>query len=125
MIEYYIKIKAGYEYCKKNLESELNYDQFLVCKKLVDNYVRLCEFYLRKVKNKHNYKYTKEVCQECIDILVQIINKWQGEYDDQKELEEKENSKSRDIMLQMMVANDFRRKEHEHRKIIAGFKVGD
>lgn len=116
MIEYYNKVKEGFEYCKANLEGDISYDQFMSCQQLCKNFHNLCEFYLSKL-DKGNYEYAKEVWQGYLNTLLSMVQSWQSQWDKAIEEEEAEEAKKKDIWMQLMVADEFQKyKEKNIRK---------
>lgn len=124
MIEYYNKVKEGFEYCKANLEGDISYDQFMSCQQLCKNLHKLCEFYLSKL-DKGNYEYAKDVWQGYLNILLSMVQSWQSQWDKAIEEQEAEDTKKKDIWMQMMVAEEFRKykekKDKKSSKPITGF----
>lgn len=124
MIEYYNKVKEGFEYCKANLEGDISYDQFMSCQQLCKNFHKLCEFYLSKL-DKGNYEYAKEVWQGYLNTLLSMVQSWQSQWDKMNEEEEAEEAKKKDIWMQMMVAEEFKKytekKAKKDNKPIKGF----
>ena len=124
MIEYYNKVKEGFEYCKANLEGDISYDQFMSCQQLCKNLHKLCEFYLSKL-DKGNYEYAKYVWQGYLNTLLSMVQSWQAQWDKSVEEQEAEDAKKKDIWIQMMVAEEFRKykekKDKKSSKPIAGF----
>lgn len=116
MIEYYNKVKEGFEYCKANLEGDISYDQFMSCQQLCKNLHKLCEFYLSKL-DKGNYEYAKEVWQGYLNTLLSMVQSWQSQWDKSVEEQEAEDTKKKDIWMQLMVADEFQKyKEKNIRK---------
>ena len=116
MIEYYNKVKEGFEYCKANLEGDISYDQFMSCQQLCKNFHNLCEFYLSKL-DKGNYEYAKEVWQGYLNTLLSMVQSWQAQWDKSVEEQEAEDAKKKDIWMQLMVADEFQKyKEKNIRK---------
>lgn len=116
MIEYYNKVKEGFEYCKANLEGDISYDQFMSCQQLCNNFRKLCVFYLSKL-DKGNYEYAKDVWQGYLNILLSMVQSWQSQWDKSIEEQEAEDAKKKDIWMQMMVADEFQKyKEKNIRK---------
>lgn len=124
MIEYYNKVKEGFEYCKANLEGDISYDQFMSCQQLCKNFHNLCEFYLSKL-DKGNYEYAKDVWQGYLNTLLSMVQSWQSQWDKAIEEQEAEDTKKKDIWMQMMVAEEFRKykekKDKKSSKPIIGF----
>lgn len=114
MIEYYNKVKEGFEYCKANLEGDISYDQFMSCQQLCKNLHNLCEFYLSKL-DKGNYEYAKEVWQGYFNTLMGMSQSWQAQWDKAVEEQEAEEAKKKDIWLQLTVAEEF--KKYTEKKI--------
>lgn len=116
MIEYYNKVKEGFEYCKANLEGDISYDQFMSCQQLCNNFRKLCIFYLSKL-DKGNYEYAKEVWQGYLNTLLSMVQSWQSQWDKSVEEQEAEDTKKKDIWMQLMVADEFQKyKEKNIRK---------
>lgn len=126
MIEYYNKVKEGFEYCKANLEGDISYDQFMSCQQLCKNFHNLCEFYLSKL-DKGNYEYAKVVWQGYLNTLLSMVQSWQSQWDKAVEEQEAEDTKKKDIWMQMMVAEEFRKykekKDKKSSKPIVGFSA--
>lgn len=124
MIEYYNKVKEGFEYCKANLEGDISYDQFMSCQQLCKNFHNLCEFYLSKL-DKGNYEYAKDVWQGYLNTLLSMVQSWQSQWDKAVEEQDAEDTKKKDIWMQMMVAEEFRKykekKDKKSSKPIIGF----
>lgn len=124
MIEYYNKVKEGFEYCKANLEGDISYDQFMSCQQLCNNFRKLCIFYLSKL-DKGNYEYAKDVWQGYLNTLLSMVQSWQSQWDKSVEEQEAEDAKKKDIWMQMMVAEEFRKykekKDKKSSKPIVGF----
>ena len=124
MIEYYNKVKEGFEYCKANLEGDISYDQFMSCQQLCKNFHKLCEFYLSKL-DKGNYEYAKDVWQGYLNTLLSMVQSWQSQWDKAVEEQEAEDTKKKDIWMQMMVAEEFKKytekKAKKDNKPIKGF----
>jgi hypothetical protein len=124
MIEYYNKVKEGFEYCKANLEGDISYDQFMSCQQLCKNLHKLCEFYLSKL-DKGNYEYAEGVWQGYLNTLLSMVQSWQSQWDKAVEEQEAEDTKKKDIWMQMMVAEEFRKykekKDKKSSKPIVGF----
>ena len=124
MIEYYNKVNEGFEYCKANLEGDISYDQFMSCQQLCKNLHKLCEFYLSKL-DKGNYEYAKDVWQGYLNTLLSMVQSWQSQWDKAVEEQEAEDAKKKDIWMQMMVAEEFRKykekKDKKPSKPIIGF----
>lgn len=113
MIEYYNKVKEGFEYCKANLEGDISYDQFMSCQQLCKNFHNLCEFYLSKL-DKGNYEYAKDVWQGYLNTLLSMVQSWQSQWDKMKAEEEAEEAKKKDIWLQLSIADEY--KKHKEKK---------
>ena len=124
MIEYYNKVKEGFEYCKANLEGDISYDQFMSCQQLCKNLHKLCEFYLSKL-DKGNYEYAKDVWQGYLNTLLSMVQSWQSQWDKMNAEEEAEEAKKKDIWMQMMVADEFtkykEKRDKKEKKVIKGF----
>lgn len=124
MIEYYNKVKEGFEYCKANLEGDISYDQFMSCQQLCKNFHNLCEFYLSKL-DKGNYEYAKDVWQEYLNTLLSMVQSWQSQWDKAIEEQEAEEAKKKDIWMQLIVAEEFakykNKKDKKEHKVIKGF----
>ena len=106
MIEYYNKVKEGFEYCRANLEGDISYDQFMACQQLCKNLHKLCEFYLSKL-DKGNYEYAKDVWQGYLNTLLGMVQSWQDQWDKMNAEEEADEAKKKDIWMQLMVADEF------------------
>lgn len=126
MIEYYDKVKKGFEYCKANLEGDISYDQFLSCQQLCENFHQLCEFYLLKL-DKGNYKYAKGVWQGYLNTLLSMIQSWNDQYEKMMAESVEEEKKKKDIWNQMLTAEEFQKykKENDKKKItvVKGFST--
>lgn len=125
MIELYNKVKEGFEYCKANLEGDISYDQFMSCQQLCKNFHNLCEFYLSKL-DKGNYEYAHAVWQGYLNTLLSMVQSWQAQWDKAIEEQESEDAKKKDIWLQLMVAEEFKKyKEKKEKKatIVKGFSA--
>jgi hypothetical protein len=126
MIEYYNKVKEGFEYCKANLEGDISYDQFMSCQQLCKNFHNLCEFYLSKL-DKGNYEYAKDVWQGYLNTLLSMVQSWQSQWDKAVEEQEAEDTKKKDIWMQLMVTEEFRKykekKDKKSSKPIVGFSA--
>lgn len=126
MIEYYNRVKEGFEYCKANLEGDISYDQFMSCQQLCKNFHNLCEFYLSKL-DKGNYEYAKDVWQGYLNTLLSMVQSWQSQWDKMNAEEEAEESKKKDIWMQMMVADEFakykEKRDKKSSKRIVGFSA--
>ena len=124
MIEYYNKVKEGFEYCKANLEGDISYDQFMSCQQLCKNFHNLCEFYLSKL-DKGNFEYAKDVWQGYLNTLLSMVQSWQSQWDKMNAEEEAEEAKKKDIWMQMMVADEFakykEKRDKKGNKVIKGF----
>lgn len=124
MIELYNKVKEGFEYCKANLEGDISYDQFMSCQQLCKNFHNLCEFYLSKL-DKGNYEYAKDVWQGYLNTLLSMVQSWQSQWDKAIEDQEAEDAKKKDIWMQMLVAEEFKKykekKDKKSSKPIIGF----
>lgn len=124
MIEYYNKVKEGFEYCKANLEGDISYDQFMSCQQLCNNFRKLCIFYLSKL-DKGNYEYAEGVWQGYLNTLLSMVQSWQSQWDKMNEEEEAEEAKKKDIWLQLMVADEFakykEKRDKKEKKVIRGF----
>ena len=124
MIEYYNKVKEGFEYCKANLEGDISYEQFMSCQQLCKNFHNLCEFYLSKL-DKGNYEYANDVWQGYLNTLLSMVQSWQSQWDKAIEEQEAEDTKKKDIWMQLMVAEEFRKykekKDKKSSKRITGF----
>ena len=124
MIEYYNKVKEGFEYCKANLEGDISYEQFMSCQQLCKNFHNLCEFYLSKL-DKGNYEYAKDVWQGYLNTLLSMVQSWQAQWDKAVEEQEAEDAKKKDIWMQMMVADEFakykEKRDKKRNKVIKGF----
>lgn len=126
MIEFYNKAQEGFEYCKKNLEGDISYDQFMSCQQLCKNFHNLCEFYLSKL-DKGNYEYAKDVWQEYLNTLLSMVQSWQTQYEKMIAESEEEEKKRKDIWIQMSIAEEFQKyKENKEKKkanIVKGFST--
>ena len=123
MIEYYNKVKEGFEYCKANLEGDISYEQFMSCQQLCKNFHNLCEFYLSKL-DKGNYEYAKDVWQGYLNTLLSMVQSWQSQWEESIKMDEIEESKKREIWLQMTVAEEYQKyKENNNKMIIKGFSA--
>ena len=116
MIEYYNKVKEGFEYCKANLEGDISYDQFMSCQQLCKNFHKLCEFYLSKL-DKGNYEYAKDVWQGYLNTLLSMCKSWNDQYERMIAESEEEEKKKKDIWTQMLIAEEFQKyKENKDKK---------
>lgn len=125
MIEYYNKVKEGFEYCKANLEGDISYDQFMSCQQLCKNFHNLCEFYLSKL-DKGNYEYARDVWQGYLCTLVNMCKSWNDQYEKMIAESEEEENKKKDIWAQMLIAEEFQKyKEKKEKKAttIKGFSA--
>lgn len=125
MIEYYNKVKEGFEYCKANLEGDISYDQFISCQRLCNNFHNLCEFYLSKL-DKGNYKYAKGVWQGYLCTLMNMCESWNDQYEKMIAESEEEEKKKKDIWTQMLIAEEFQKyKEKKEKKatMVKGFSA--
>lgn len=126
MIEYYNKVKEGFEYCKANLEGDISYDQFMSCQQLCNNFRKLCIFYLSKL-DKGNYEYAEGVWQGYLNTLLSMVQSWQSQWDKAIKEQEAEDAKKKDIWMQLMVTEEFRKykekKDKKSSKRIVGFSA--
>ena len=127
MIEYYNKIKDGYEFCKKNLESDMSLDQFLAVNKLVAIFGAQAQHYLDQLKKKkgsrRNHKYLLEKAQEWLDELGWMMVEWRNQYETAKAEEEAEDKKRRDIWNSMVIQDEYQNQKDKHTKKTAK-KIG-
>lgn len=100
MIEFYNKAKNGFEYCKKNIESDLSMEQFNACNVLCKNYANLCEsyYYIINKKNKNNGKYFKGIVTEYINILSNMLESWEAQYNEVLQSQEEYNKNKKNII---------------------------
>lgn len=125
MIEYYNKVKEGFEYCKANLEGDISYDQFMSCQQLCKNFHNLCEFYLSKL-DKGNYEYAHDVWQGYLNTLLCMVQSWNDQYEKMIAESEEEEKKKKDIWTQMLIAEEFQKyKEKKEKKatMVKGFSA--
>lgn len=115
MIEYYNKIYTGFEFCKKNLESDMTYEQFISVNKLVSQFVDLTQHYLNQLKkqkgSKHNHKYLLDKSQEWVNTLSNMVITWSNQYEKMQDEEEAEEKKRKDIWNQLMIQEEFQKQK--------------
>lgn len=123
MIEYYNKVKEGFEYCKANLEGDISYEQFMSCQQLCKNLRKLCVFYLSKL-DKGNKEYAREVWQGYLNTLLSMVQSWQSQWEESVKMDEIEESKKHEIWLQMTAAEEYQKyKENNNKMIVKGFSA--
>lgn len=124
MYDYYIKIKEGFEFCKKNLEGKLTPQSFQSTTVLCKNYVNLCESYksiIKKKCTKGDYKYISDVVEWNTNELAKMISSWADQYRDYVEEEDREEQKTNDAYTNLMIQDEYQQQLIENRVKVGGF----
>jgi hypothetical protein len=124
MYDYYIKIKEGFEYCKKNLEGDLSPQMFQSTTVLCKNYVNLCNHYksiIKKECSKGDYKYISGVIENNTNVLAGMISTWVDQYNDSMDEDEREEQKTKDAYNALVVQDGYQRQMIENRVKVKGF----
>ena len=120
MIEYYNKIKDAYEFCKKNLESDMSLEQFYAVTKLVTVFGNQAQHYLDRLKkqkhSKSNHRYLLAKSQEWLDELSYMMVEWRRQYNDAKAEEETEEKKRQDLWNSLIIQDEFQNQKDKHVK---------
>ena len=124
MYDYYIKIKEGFEFCKKNLEGKLTPLSFQSTTELCKNYIDLCESYKSIVKKKctkRDYKYISDIVEWNTNELARMIPSWENQYKDYMEEEDREEQKANDTYNALNIQNEYQQQLIKNRVKVGGF----
>lgn len=110
MREYYDKVLAGFEFCKRTLEQEMDNIQLANCFALLNNYGKLCDYYINVVKSetgKKNAKYLHDVALNKFEELKSILDELYNEAEVIAEQERNDSKIQRETLIQLDAQNSY------------------
>lgn len=126
MREYYDKVLAGFEFCKRTLEQEMDNIQLANCFALLNNYGKLCDYYINVVKSetgKKNAKYLHDVALNKFKELKSILDELYNEAEAIAEQERNDSKIQREILIQLDTQNSYISTKFKKPITVKGFAV--
>ena len=126
MREYYDKVLAGFEFCKRTLEQEMDNIQLANCFALLNNYGKLCDYYINVVKSetgKKNAKYLHDVALNKFEELKSILDELYNEAEAIAEQERNDSKIQRETLIQLDTQNSYISTKFKKPITVKGFAV--